>query len=69
MIEVKFMQGEGGLRHVQVRSLFQTEKSFGGNPVVKKIPTGSISVSGGLPGDMHKHVLEKIASGGQGKLK
>jgi hypothetical protein len=37
--------------------------------VVKKIPTGSISVSGGLPGDMHKHVLEKIASGGQGKLK
>jgi hypothetical protein len=40
---------------------------FEGNSGVKQIPTDHISVSGGLPGDMHKHMLEKMIGGGQGK--
>jgi hypothetical protein len=36
---------------------------------VKQITTDCISISGGLPGGMHKHVLEKISGGGQGQQK
>jgi hypothetical protein len=34
---------------------------------VKQISTDCISVSGELPVDTHKHMLEKIIGGGQGK--
>jgi hypothetical protein len=40
---------------------------FGGKSEVKQIPTDCISVSGRLPGDMRKHLLEKIIGCGQGK--
>jgi len=37
------------------------------NSGVRQICADSIIVSGGLPGDMRKHMLEKIIGGGQGK--
>jgi hypothetical protein len=41
----------------------------GGDSGVKKKPTYCISVSGGPPGDIDKHMLQKIIGDGQGKQK
>jgi hypothetical protein len=37
------------------------------NSGMKQIYSDCISVSGGLPGDVCKYMLEKIIGGGQGK--
>jgi hypothetical protein len=34
------------------------KKVFGGHSWVKQITTGFVSVSGGLPGDMCKHMIK-----------
>jgi hypothetical protein len=53
----------------QEQDIVPNLKKIGRNSGVKQIPTNCISVSGGLPGDMRKHMLEKIIGGGQGKRK
>jgi hypothetical protein len=56
-----------GIATWQEQVIIPNLKLFGENSGVKQIPTDSISVSGGLPGDMHKHMRQKIIGGGQGK--
>jgi hypothetical protein len=56
MIQVRFMQLVG-IATWQEQVIIPNLKLFGENSGVKQIPTDSISVSGGLPGDTHIHIV------------
>jgi hypothetical protein len=68
MIKVMFCSW-WGMQRGENKMLFQTQKVFRGNSVVRQIHTDCVSVCGGLPGDMSNYMLKKIIGGGQGNRK
>jgi hypothetical protein len=53
----------------QEQDIIAKVKISGGESGVKQTPTDCIIVSGGPPGDIDKHMLQKIIGDGQGKQK
>jgi hypothetical protein len=65
---MRFMQ-LGGTVPWQEQVIIPHLKVFGGISGVRRMPSDCVSVSGGLAGDMHKHMLAKIIGGGKEKQK